>query len=260
MRVLLIAVFGCFTLITSCSDRGVNDTRPEPGITLQVVLGERVDTIAVDELACDTIDGQSAVRLSAFVRSEFIQPYIDKDSAAHDTRCLYTYRLIGEDGFNPHDDRGYEDNLWAHLDVGYYLVDDDRCVFPDENIDLPGAFNIKSPRIIRVLRKIDIVTDKATVIRAIEELPVVQIQNLEGQAESAVALWQCITAPHVSDPAARRYRLRTVDGYSPPSLTWDQLQTGYWLLNTQRTIFTAPELNQGKYKVFALEAIDVTTP
>jgi hypothetical protein len=260
MRFLRVVLLGCFVLIGSCSDKGDNGTGPEPGSTFHVVLGDRTDTVAVDGLPRDTIDGQATVRLSAIVRSEFIQPYIDKDTVAHDTRGLYAYRLVGADGFNPHDNRGYDDNVWAHLDLGYYLIDDDRSVFPDENIDLPGAFNIKSLRTIRIFRKIDVVTDTGTAFQEIDDLPVVQVQNLEGEMEDAVGLWLCITAPYVSEPSARQYRLRTVDDFSPPAITWDQLQTGYWLLNTQRTIFTAPELNQGKYKVSVLEAIDVTTP
>ena len=262
MRVLRVIVFGYCVLVAGCSDKGGKGAgpEPEPGITFHVVLGDRTDTVAVDGLPRDTIDGQAAVRLSAFVRSEFIQPYIDKDTVAHDTRGLHAYRLVGADGFNPHDNRGYDDNVWAHLDLGYYLIDDDRGVFPDENIDLPGAFNIKSLRTIRVFRKIDVVTDTATDFQEIDDLPVVQVQNLEGEMEDAVGLWLCITAPYVSEPSAHQYRLRTVDDFSPPAITWDQLQTGYWLLNTRRTIFTSPELNQGKYKVFVLEAIDVTAP
>lgn len=262
MRVLRFVVLAYFVFIGSCTNKGGNGTGPQPdsGITINVVLGDRTDTVAVDGLPCDSIDGQAAVCLSSFVRSAFIQPYIDKDSVAHDTRGLYAYRLVGSDGFNPHDNRGYEDNVWAHLNLGYYFVNDDRSVFPDENIDLPGAFNIKSLRTIRVFRKIAIVTDTATIIREVGDLPVIQVQNLEGQPEGAIGLWQCITTPYITEPSACQYRLRTLDNFSPPALTWDQLQTGYWLLNTQRTIFTAPELNQGKYKVFVLEAIEVTTP
>jgi hypothetical protein len=261
MRVLQVIALGCCALVAGCSEKSDKGAGPSPesGVTIQVVLGDLTDTVSVDGLPCDTIDGKVAVRLSAFVRSEFIKPYTDKDSVAHDTRGLYAYRLAGEDGFNPHDDRGYDDNVWEHLDLGYYLIDDDRAIFPDENIDLPGAFNVKSLRTIRVFRKIDVVTDTATAFIEIDDLPVVQVQNLAGEPENAVGLWRCVDA-YVSDLTAHGFRLRTVDSFSTPTITWDQLQTGYWLLNTQRTIFTAPELNQGKYKVSVLESIDVTTP
>ena len=51
-----------------------------------------------------------------------------------------------------------------------------------------------------------------------------------------------------------------IDDFSTPAVSWAQLQTGYWLLHTERTIFTATELNQGKYKVRALEGIVVQQP
>lgn len=262
MRVLRFILLVSVAIVAGCSDKGDNGAGPDPGpaVSIHVVLGELTDSVAASELPRDTIDGEPAVRLSAFVRPEFLPPYIDKDDVAHDTRGLHAYRLVGADGFNPHDNRGYQDNTWAQLDLGYYLIDEDRVVFPDESIDLPGAFNVKSLRTIRVFRKIDVVTDTVTTFREIEDLPVVQVQNLEGQPENAIGLWECIAPPYVSEPATHQYQLRSVDAFSPPAITWAQLRTGYWLLTTQRTVFTATELNQGKYKVSALEAIIVTTP
>jgi hypothetical protein len=221
-----------------------------------------VDTIAVSSLTAISFPGDTAlaVRLSDFVDTSFVRRYVDKDDSVHDTRMLWAYRIIGEDGFNPHDNRGYEDNRWEHLAHGYYLLATDRIVFPDSELDLPGAFNVKSPRTLQLHRKLDIVTPDSVYIREIEDLQVTQVLNMDSVMESAVPLCHCIVDSMVTDPSTCGYRLMAVDGYACSTLTWEQLQTGYWLLSSQHTIFTDTLLQTGKYRLRQLEAILVEAP
>jgi len=52
------------------------------------------------------------------------------------------------------------------------------------------------------------------------------------------------------------YNVRSVDDYGPSTeLTWTQLGTGYWLLESRKTIFTDGSLAGGAYKVKFLAKI-----
>ena len=52
--------------------------------------------------------------------------------------------------------------------------------------------------------------------------------------------------------------LVAIDGYTQPApLTYAQLQQGYWLLESGKTIFTPEDLQSGKYKIRDLKSIEV---
>ncbi|MDD3641885.1 MAG: hypothetical protein PHQ19_00250 [Candidatus Krumholzibacteria bacterium] len=217
------------------------------GESTQVWLG---DLPSID------VDGQTAVHLDELVDTSLVPMYEDKGGAFHDARVLYAYRIAGEDGFSA-SVKGYPDNTWDQMPLGYILAATRDVVFPDEAIDLPGAYNVKASRHVYVKRKFDVIAPDTTAFYELEQMPVVQVENFEAQLEDAVALSGFVSAL-IADPASRSYYITALDGYGTADpMTWTQLQTGYWLLETQKTIFTDPALTSGPYKLKMLERIEI---
>jgi len=205
-----------------------------------------------------TIDagGLEAISLSAFVDTVLIPPFYDKDGTSYDARILYAYRIAADDGFCAHD-KGYCDNIWEQMLLGYVQTETRRTIFPDDLIDLPGAYNIKETRHIHACRKVDVNTPDTMVFFELADLNVVSVTNFDGEAENAVALKDFIT-PLIPSPGDHEYNMRSLDDFGPATnLTWEQLQTGFWLLSTGKTIFTDPDLTTGAYKLKALREIIV---
>ena len=197
-----------------------------------------------------------AIRLSAFVDTTLIPMFKDKDGIQYESRNLYAYRIAGDDGFSA-STKGYLDNTWEDMQIGYILVDSRKTVFPDDIKDLPGAYNIKETRHIRINRKIDIAAPDTTGFVQLPDVQIEQVENHDGQMEDAVSL-QNIISVYVTDAASHTYTYSAIDGYGPSAdLTWAQFSTGYWLLESEKTIFTDPGLVGGAYKIKALQTITV---
>ncbi len=212
--------------------------------------------VFLNDLPASDLDGLDAVRLDALVSEDLVPPHVAQDMTSYDTRVLYAYLFVGEDGFSPHD-RDYPSNTWDHLALGYILTATRDIVFPDALIDLPGAYNVRDTGSLHVRRKVDVVTADTTGFREIADLTVVSVQNAQGEFEDAVPLAACVE-PFVDDPAAHVYHLTAIDGFgTTDAVTWTQLQTGYWLLVSQRTRFTDPDLGAGQYRLRMLERITV---
>jgi hypothetical protein len=132
-----------------------------------------------------------------------------------------------------------------------------NVIFPDDLIDLAGAYNVKEAGHIFVVRKFDVETPDTSLFYELDGMPVVQVLNFEDQLEDALSLADFVTGV-AQDPSAMSYNIVAVDGYGPSSdMTWEEFQTGYWLLETEKTIFTDPALDSGPYKLKALERIEV---
>ena len=225
------------------------------GDSIQLILSDFV-TFDVNGLAKPLTDDNEAIWLSAFVDTQLIPIFYDNQGTGHDSRVLYAYRIEGNDGFSAFI-RGYPDNIWEHMSLGYLMTATRLTVFPDELIDLAGAYNVKETRHIRVNRKLDVFTPDTTGFVRLKDMDEVQVNNDEDQLEVAVAL-KDIVQEVVPDPENYTYDLIALDGYFPPEpVTWTQLQTGYWLLESMKTFFTDPALNTGKYKVRELRSIRV---
>jgi hypothetical protein len=241
--------------LSSCSEDGT--TGPEtPGEYVWVHLEGDSSKIRLDELPPIDVDAQAAVHLDELVDTSLVPMYLDKSEVLHDARVLYAYRIVGEDGFSA-SVKGYPDNIWEHMPLGYILTATRNVVFPDEAIDLAGAYNVKATRHVYILRKFDVVAPDTSAFYELVDMPVTQIENFEAQMEDAVSLADFVSAL-VPDPAARSYYITALDGFgNTDPLSWTQMQTGYWLLETEKTKFTDPALDSSRYKLKVLERIEV---
>lgn len=262
IRSVFLPLVMIFTVIalTSCSEHDDNPGSPTPSEQVWVVLDDDSVQTPLSSLPKFMVDGEEAIRLNEFVTDVLVPDFVDRDNVHYDARPLYGYQIIGDDGFSASGNRGYADNTWAHLNMGYLLVDNRRAIFPDDSIDLPGAYNVQGVRYIVLHRKFDLQrpADAAPDSHAFVELRVitpVTVTNPDGQPESALPLADFVTRI-ISDPASFQYNVVALDGFGPTStMPWEKFQTGYWLLTTQKTMFTDTSLVGGRYKLSVLESI-----
>lgn len=262
------AVLALAAVILAACDSNDNPATPDFGEYVWVHHDGDSLRVYLDDLPFELIDGDLAVvYLHHLVSAQLVPPVVDGDGASHDTRRLYSYEIVGEDGFSAHGTRGYPNNTWDQLPLGYIRKADRRVIFPDEAIDLPGAYNVKETRHIHFWRKFDLVLAAAdtTVFYELRDMPVVTRPNADSVDENAIDLTsfveQLVADEHLADPSAHVYDLTAVDGYTiEEPVTWTQLATGYWLLESQRTRFSDPDLQAGQYRQRHLEKITVQTP
>jgi hypothetical protein len=254
LSVLLAVIIFCLAPITGCDKD--NPTPPKPESENYLWIHFKSDSVKIEFESLPKIDadGLEAIQLSSFIDTTLIHPFRDKNGNPYDARKLYSYQITGDDGFSA-SVKGYPNNTWEHLTLGHILTATRQVVFPDDKIDLAGAYNVKSARHIYIHRKFDVITPDTTTFVELRKLTPTSVTNLDGQLEDALLLKDFVTAL-VATPENRQYNLRTLDDFGPSSdLTWDQFQTGYWLLTSETTMFTDPALNTGKYKLKVLEKI-----
>jgi len=211
--------------------------------------------ILFSELPKIDVDGQEAIQLSSFIDTTLIPNYVDRDTVHYDARPLYAYQIIGADGFSASGSRGYLDNTWEHMTLGYIIVSTKRAIFPDELIDLPSAYNVQDVASIHVHRKFDIQAPDTVSFVELKDVASVEITNDVGQIESALPLKDFVDTL-VVNPENFQYNMRSLDDFGPTTdMTWAQFQTGYWLMQSQKTFFTDTSLVGGRYKLKVLEKI-----
>lgn len=244
----------CIALMTGCDKDNPTTPKPEQENYLWIHFHSDSSKIEFETLPKIDADGEEAIQLSSFIDTTLIAPFRDKDGNPHEARRLYSYQITGDDGFSA-SVKGYTNNTWEHLTLGHILTATRQVVFPDDKIDLAGAYNVKTARHIFIHRKFDVVTPDTTTFVELRKLTPTSVTNLEGQMEDALPLKDFVTAL-VAMPDNQQYNLRTLDDFGPSSdLTWTQFQTGYWLLTSETTMFTDPGLTSGRYKLKVLEKI-----
>ena len=220
------------------------------------IFFDDLETFDVNTLAKMSGSEDEAIWLSAFVDTQLVPLFVDKQGISFDSRDLYAYRIIGDDGFSA-SVRGYPDNIWEHMSLGYLLPESRLTVFPDDFIDLARAYNVKETRHIQINRKIDVATPDTSGFVRLVDMPTVNINNDVNEMEIAVSL-KDVVQQIVPNPEEYTYNLTALDGYSPPGpISWAQFQTCYWLLSSMKTWFTDPALDSGKYKVKKLQILQV---
>ena len=254
-------------ILSGCAKEGSNNVL-DPGTTDDLSVWVHLDgdstqvfyndlpSFNIATLKKQMQDENEAIWLEAFIDTSLIPFFIDREENSYDSRYLYAYRIVGDDGFSA-SFRGYPDNVWEHMFLGYVLILTRRVVFPDELIDLAGAYNVKDVAHIRINRKIDVVAPDTSAFIRLNDLTPEEVTNWDGLPEDAIPLSD-IVASVVEFPQNHTYNVEALDGYSlETDLSWTEMQTGYWLLTSERTLFTDPNLQTGIYKVKKLQKIVV---
>ena len=246
----LVVLFGC-------KKEDDNPTGPTESYTLWVVQGNDSTEVPEDGLATFELDGQTAIHFSEFISTDLIPAYED-DGDTFDRRPLYAYQVEGADGFSAHENRGYANNTWHHLTEGYLILSTERAGFPDE-LGIAGTYNVSDVARIKVFRKLDLVTADTTSFTEFRDVVSVEITNHEGNPEQALPLYMFVDSEVIADPGNYTYNMLSIDDFGPSEdMTWEQFQTGYWLLESEKTLFTDGSLVDGSYKLKDLEKITAT--
>ncbi len=253
--VSLVAIIILYVaLITGCNKDNPSAPKSVEENYLWIHFKADSTKIEFETLPKNDADGEEAIQLSSFIDTTLIHPFKDKNGNLHEARRLYSYQIVGDDGFSA-SVKGYSNNTWEHLKLGHILTNTRQVVFPDDKIDLAGAYNVKSTSHIYIHRKFDVITPDTATFVELRTIKATSVTNLDGQMENALLLKDFVI-PLVSTPENQQYNLRTLDDFGPSSdLTWDQFQTGYWLLTSETTMFNDPALNTVKYKLKVLEKI-----
>lgn len=255
-RIFVLFLFSMvFTvLFNGCSKSNSSEPDPVAGDYLMVYFNDDSTKIFFKDLTKIDAEGDEAIMLSSFVDTTLIPNFEDKGGNLYDARLLYAYQVIGEDGFSA-SDKGYPNNIWSEIDLGYILTVSKMVVFPDDKIDLPKAYNVKNTRYIKIYRKFDVDSLGVVKFSELRDFAVERVTNYDDQLEDAVPL-KSVIMQAVSNPENFSYNLRSLDDYGPDTdMTWTEFQTGYWLLESKKTIFTDTNLNDSKYKLKVLEKI-----
>jgi hypothetical protein len=252
----LFVIFSLLLLIAGCSKEESNPVTPDDSDKyFMVYFNSDSVKVAFKNLPKFDADGEEAIQLNYFIDTSLIHSFVDKNGLSHDTRTLYSYQIVGDDGFSASGNRGYPNNIWEHFFLGHVITASRQVVFPDNKIDLPGAYNIKFARQVFIHRKFDLDFTDSIHFVELRKISPVQVINPQGLPEQAVSLKDVVVSI-VTNPETYNYNMLAVDNFGPTSdMTWNQFQTGYWLLDSQVTMFTDTTLVGGRYKLKVLEKI-----
>lgn len=206
------------------------------------VFGEGIDVAAptgtVVRLFADhvpiTHNGRPAIPLQELIGANVV-PYPE----------LYGFRLIGTDGFYANmPGKGYGDNTWQQLALGYLDLVDVHVVFETaQDPMLRKGHNVKWLIRAEVLRALEVSWSDGRKLAAVTEVPTTTVP--EGYAEAGAAgLLLADVVAHVLPgdrvPGAHVYRLLGRDGTSLPRLlTWEEMHTAYYLPGSDRVVMLA---------------------
>lgn len=256
--IAFLVAFLAFVVSGGCS-KNDNPVKIGPPSEAYLWIHFESDSARVEFDALPKVDasGVEAIQLSEFVDTVLIPLYRDKNGNAYDSRTLFAYQIVADDGYSASGTKGYPDNVWSHMQLGHILTTTRLVVFPDDKIDLAGAYNVKEARHIYVHRKLDLEEPDSTIFVELRSIATTQIMNFDGILEDAVPLKDFVLS-FVDSPQNYSYNLRAIDGFGPTTnMTWSQLGTGYWLMNTRQTTFSDTSLVGGRYKLKALEKIQI---
>ena len=252
-----------FTIVTGCSKDSNNnpvDKAPPTESYMTVTLDGASTQVAFGDCAKVDADGEEAIQLDEFITTDLIPAFTDKDEVDWDARPLYSFEIMSSDGYSASGVKGYPNNIWEHMSLGHLLTSIRRAIFPDDKIDLPGAYDAKDVVEIIVHRKFDVTAPDTVDFFELSDFTITRVNNWDGIEEDAVPLADFVTAL-VANPESHMYNLASLDEFSPPDdLDWEKFQTGYWLLDSERTIFTHAEVTSSKYRVRVLETILIKAP
>ncbi|MBP6875493.1 MAG: hypothetical protein KBD56_05440 [Candidatus Eisenbacteria bacterium] len=148
---------------------------------------------------------------------------------------MYGYRFIGTDGFYANmPGKGYGDNTWAQLSIGYLDLADVRLLFETaQDPNLRKGHNVKYVIRVEVLRAIDVRWQDRRKLAPITEIETTLLpEGYEGAGTAAIKLADlaAYSLPSDIDPSLRQYRVLSRDGTSLPRLlTWEEMHTAFYV-------------------------------
>lgn len=213
-------------------------------------------------IGCSENDPPTDVDVLGYKLDQFITRSVVVDSVdaalpdTTDLRHLFNYEIVSgdEDAWSPRNsvNAGYDLN-WAQFSNGYLVpTDDNRTWFEDPT--LPGAFKVKNTALFRLYRKIEVISGGASKHVELKGLPLYPITNWDGNTENAVKLSDLMQGIAAYDSV----KIVCYDGYgSDKYYQAAAINDGYYLLDTERTIFPTATLPNNQKKMKKVAYIEV---
>jgi len=239
----LVAQIAAAAVVLACIGCGKDSyITATPGPDATVEFGDGIELIApgdtlihwFEDFEPITYQNRPALRLRELVGDELVaQPE------------LYGYRLIGIDGFYANmPGKGYGDNTWEQLLIGYLDLSDFRVIFETErDPNLRKGHNVKWLIRVELLRSIDVDWGAARKLAPIAELEATTLPaGYDAEGEPAVPLTAVVSysLPDDLTPEGFQYRVSARSGAGLPRLlTWAELETAYYLLSEDRVVLPA---------------------
>ncbi len=155
---------------------------------------------------------------------------------------VYGYRFIGTDGYYANmPGKGYGDNTWAQLGIGYVDLVDVRLVFETARDPmLRKGHNVKYVIRVEVLRSIDVVWSDGRKLAPVAEVPPVTIpEGYPGAGAEGLLLADVVTRVIPADivPGDHVCRVLARDGTGLPRLLgWEEMHAVYYLPGSDRVV------------------------
>lgn len=222
MKKIMLGLLVVFVLMfTACSDDDDDSNSTEP----EVVYAYSLDQFVPENMLADMV--------------------AHDDDDVENWNELFHFWPLATDGFNPRS-RGYDDMNWTDWEQGYYIPDlDNRIKFPHMDSLGIGAFNVKYMDMVYVYRAINaVVNDTLSILCEINHMPMEQVENYDGVMENAIKLSNFVPEQIA---ALDSVDFIAVDGWSQTYYP-DEVADGYWLVDSEKTIFPNLDLPGMKKK------------
>ena len=169
-----------------------------------------------------------------------LQELVGADVVTHPD--LYGYRFIGTDGFYANmPGKGYGDNTWSQLGIGYLDLVDIRVLF-ETTLDpmLRKGHNVKYVIRVEVLRSIDVAWSDGRKLAPVEDVAPVTVPAGYPEAGTAGLLLADVVTLVLPDdivPDNQLHRVLGRDGTGLPRLlTWEEMHAAYYLPGSDRIV------------------------
>ncbi|MCF7911520.1 MAG: hypothetical protein K9M99_03250 [Candidatus Cloacimonetes bacterium] len=230
-KIILLGLLVAFILLfTACSEDDNNDNLVEP----EIIYAYSLDQFVPAEIFADQI--------------------IHDDDDDYDWRNLFYFWSVADDGYSPRP-AGYDDLNWNDMAQGVYIpLDKNRIRFPQYDSLGVGAYNVKWINTVHVYRGVRTnINDTLSVVFEFNGMDVVQVENYDGGMENAIPLADFIPE-HVT--VLDSVTFTAIDGYQQTYYP-EEIEAGYWLIDSQKTIFPGLDLPGSKKKFKFLQSTQI---
>jgi len=170
-----------------------------------------------------------------------------------DVRTLFSALVSDEGGWNWHT-RNIRDLTWEEFAEGYLIPDNEGRVY-FENYSAQGinTYNVKYAETVDIYRAFQLVKpDETIAVYNLNGLDTELVDNHDDVQEAAIDL-SAIVPDEIT--AIDSVVFQAADGYQK-TYTPEEFVDGYWLINSQKTIFPSfPDMSGSKKKFKFLEKI-----
>jgi len=170
-------------------------------------------------------------------------------------RNLFSLHVTGADGWSWRN-QGRRDLNWTEFKSGYLIPEDEGRIYFEEFVNQGiNTYNVKWAETLQVFRAFELIKpDQSIAIYELSVMDTEMVTNYDEVEEEAVKLTEFIPGEEITEIDSVYFI--GADGYQQ-TYTPEEFEAGYWLLESQRTIFTGLDLPGYKKKFKFLQQIQV---